>query len=390
MFLVRNHDTVRLNSSKSLLIRALVARFLYHGDLPDLTPGDSEDVRVVHRCLRTLSEPRSHSLPVTLDVRDCGAAYRFLMAVLSVTEGEWLLTGTPRLQERPVEPLVHALIAAGADLHRTANGWHITGKPLHAESLTVDCALSSQFASALLLVGPKIGLKELTVCPENPPSEPYIDMTRRVVADVLADKPFRREADWSTAAFWYAFLLLSPQVDELLLQDLRLESLQGDSVTHLIFKELGVSSQQKDEGVLIWKNSEIQPDLNHHFNFSKQPDLAPVLAVAATMLPCTFTLTGLGNLNQKESRRLDALARELAHFATVEVLGGDTLRIMGNMTEQTASSPFVVNTRSDHRLVMAFSLLSLKYDIQLSDTKCVEKSYPEFENYFNPAESIGK
>ena len=250
MFRVLNHDTIRLNSSKSLLIRALVARFLYHGVLPDLTPGDSEDVRVVHRCLQTLSEPRSHSHPVTVDVRDCGAAYRFLMAVLSVTEGEWLLTGTPRLLERPVEPLVYALAAAGAELNRSAAGWHIKGKPLHAESITVDCTLSSQFASALLLIGPKIGLKELTVLPDNPPSEPYIDMTRRVVADVLADKPFRREADWSTSAFWYAFVLLSPSVDELLLQDLRLDSIQGDNIIHLIFKELGISSKQKDEGVL--------------------------------------------------------------------------------------------------------------------------------------------
>ena len=268
MFLVHNPDSIRLNSSKSLLIRALVARFLYHGDLPELTPGDSEDVRVVHRCLRTLSEPRSHSLPVTIDVRDCGAAYRFLMAVLSVTEGEWLLTGTPRLLERPVEPLVHALTAAGADLYRTAAGWHITGKPLHEESLTVDCTLSSQFASALLLIGPKIGLKGLAVLPDNPPSEPYISLTRHVVSDVLAGAPFRREADWSTAAFWYAFVLLSPSVDELLLQDLHLESIQGDCFTDLIFKELGISSNQKDEGVLIRKNHGFVPDFNHCFNLS--------------------------------------------------------------------------------------------------------------------------
>ena len=390
MFFVRNHDIVRLNSSKSLLIRELVARFLYHGVLMDVTPGDSEDVRVIHRCLRILSAPRSHSCPVTVDVCDCGAACRFLMAVLSVTEGEWLLTGTPRLLERPVEPLVYALAAAGAELNRSAAGWHIKGKPLHAESLTVDCTLSSQFASALLLIGPKIGLKELTVLPDNPPSEPYIDMTRRVVADVLADKPFRREADWSTAAFWYAFVLLSPSVDELLLQNLRLDSIQGDNITYLIFKELGISSKQKDEGVLIWKNREFQLDFNHRFKLKKHPDLAPVLAATVAMLPLSVTLSGLGNLNQKESRRLDALAHELAHFATVEVTGGDTLRIVGNQMEELASLPVQVNTYCDHRLVMAFSLLSLKYNIQLSDTKCVKKSCPEFENYFTPAESIGK
>ena len=390
MFRVNNRDTIRLNSSKSLLIRELIARFLYKSSLSDLTPGDSEDVRVVHRCLQTLSEPRSHTLPVTVDVRDCGAACRFLMAVLSVTEGEWLLTGTPRLLERPMEPLAHALTSAGADLHRTAAGWHIAGKPLHTESITVDCSLSSQFASALLLIGPKIGLKELTIIPDNPPSEPYIALTRRVVSDVLADKPFHREADWSTAAFWYAFLLLAPQTDELLLQDLRLESSQGDSVTHLIFKELGISSQQKDEGVLIQKNSGFKPDSNHCFNLGNHPDLAPVLAATAAVLPFPITLTGLGNLNLKESRRLDVLAHELAPFATVEATGGNTLRVTGNSPQEMSSSPFLVNTHSDHRMAMAFSLLCLKYNVYLSDIECVKKSYPEFENYFNPAESIGK
>lgn len=389
-FLVTNGDSIRLNSSKSLLIRELVARFVYNGELVAVRSDDSEDVQVVHRCLRTLSDPRSHSLPVTLDVRDCGAAYRFLMALLSVTEGEWLLTGTPRLLERPVEPLVHALKAAGADLHRTASGWHITGKPLHAESLTVDCTLSSQFASALLLVGPKIGLKELTVLPVSPPSEPYIAMTRRIVSGVLSGAPFRREADWSTAAFWYAFLILSPQVEELLLQDLRLESFQGDNVTHLIFKELGVSSQQKNEGVLIQKNRDFQPDFNHRFHLGNHPDLAPVLTATAAMLPLSVTLTGLANLNQKESRRLDALVHELAPFATVEVTDGDTLRIRGNHPQKSSTKPHCIDTRSDHRLVMAFALLGLKYDVYLSDIKCVKKSYPEFENYFMPAESIAK
>lgn len=390
MFLVRNKDTVRLNSSKSLLIRTLVARFLYYGDLPDLTPGDSEDVRVVRRCLLALSEPRSHSRPVTVDVRDCGAAYRFLMALLAVREGEWLLTGTPRLLERPIEPLAHALTGAGADLHRTAAGWHIMGKPLHADALTIDSTLSSQFASALLLIGPQIGLKELTVLPGNPPSAPYIDLTRHVVSDVLAGNPFRREADWSTAAFWYAFVLLSPSVEELLLQDLRLESFQGDNVTYLIFKELGVLSKQKDEGVLIQKNRELQPDLNHYFNLKKHPDLAPVLAVTAAMLPMSITLTGLGNLNQKESRRLDVLARELAPFATVEVTDGDTLHITGNCPKKPVAASYPVNTHGDHRLVMAFALLGLKYDVYLSDIECVKKSYPEFENYFKAAESIAK
>ena len=356
----------------------------------DVLPEDSGDVHVVHRCLATVRGARSHYQPVTVDVRDGGAACRFLMAVLAVTEGEWLLTGTPRLLERPIEPLVHALTTAGAAIVRTDCGWLISGRPLHAESITVDCTLSSQFASALLLIGPKIGLKDLTILPATPPSEPYISLTRHVVSAVLADVPFRREADWSTAAFWYAFLLLSPEIEELTLKNLRIDSVQGDVFTSFIFKELGVFSKQKDEGVLLQKNRCFKPDLNLYFNLESHPDLAPVLAVTAAMLPLSVTLDGLGNLNQKESRRLDALACELLPFATVEVSDGNTLRIRGDKMGKSVSAPVVIHTHGDHRLVMAFSLLSLQYDVQLSDIECVVKSYPQFENFFHPPKSIGK
>ena len=389
-FLVSDGDSVLLNISKSLLIRELIARFLYCRELVPVRSGDSEDVRVTHRCLSFVRDAAGSPDTVTVDAGNCGAAFRFLMALLAVTEGEWLLTGTPRLLERPIEPLANALSAAGAAITPAPNGWHITGRPLHAETLTVDCALSSQFASALLLIGPKIGLKELTTLPAVPPSAPYIALTRRVLDGVLSGTPLRREADWSTAAFWYAFVRLSPDVDSLLLRDLRLDSQQGDFVISQIFSKLWVSSKQKDEGVFIEKTG----DLNHNFKFNldlkNTPDLAPVLAVTAAMLGVQCTLTGLENLNLKESRRLDVLAQELAPFANVSVEDG-TLQIDGGKSLSfPPSAPLLIDTHGDHRMVMAFSLLSFKYDVQLSDIECVKKSYPEFENYFRPAPRIRK
>ena len=390
MFLVQNRDAIRLNASKSLLIRELTARFLYGGELSPICSDDSEDVRVMRRCLDAVRKGMDSSEPVVVDAGDCGAAFRFLMALLAVTEGEWLLTGTPRLLERPVIPLVTALRSIGGFVEPAPNGWHIVGKPLHAETLAVDCSLSSQFASALLLIGPKIGLKELTTLPAVPPSAPYIALTRRVLDGVLSGTPLRREADWSTAAFWYAFVRLSPDVDSLLLRDLRLDSQQGDFVISQIFSKLWVSSKQKDEGVFIEKTG----DLNHNFKFNldlkNTPDLAPVLAVTAAMLGVQCTLTGLENLNLKESRRLDVLAQELAPFANVSVEDG-TLQIDGGKSLSfPPSAPLLIDTHGDHRMVMAFSLLSFKYDVQLSDIECVKKSYPEFENYFRPAPRIRK
>ena len=387
-FIVKNGDFVRLNASKSLIVRGLVARFLYCGELVPVRADDSEDVRVMHRCLSVVRDAGRSNMPIRVDACDSGAVYRFMLALLAVTEGEWHLTGTPRLLQRPVIPLVTALRSIGAAIAPASDGWIVTGQPLHADTVTVDCSQSSQFASALLLIGPKIGLKVLTTLPEVPPSEPYIAMTRYVVGEVLSGRPLRREADWSTAAFWYAFVRLSPDVNSLLLRDLRLDSIQGDCVISNIFSLLGVSSKQKDEGVLIEKNSDFTHILN--LNLKLNPDLAPVLAVTAAMLGITCTLSGLGNLNLKESRRLDVLVHELAPFACVAAEGG-TLRIDGSMAApETLSPPVSIDSHGDHRMVMAFSLISFKYSIYLSDIECVKKSYPDFQNYFQPLGSIEK
>ena len=390
MFLVQNKDSIRLNDSKSLLIREMTARFLYDGELLPVCSDDSEDVRVMHRCLDVVRKGMGSSKAVGVDAGECGAAFRFLMALLAVMEGEWLLTGTPRLLERPVIPLVTALRSIGGFVEPVPNGWHIVGKPLHAETLTVDCSLSSQFASALLLIGPRIGLRELVTVPDTPPSAPYIAMTRYVVDEVLAGRPLRREADWSTAAFWYAFVCLSPDVDALLLRDLRMDSIQGDFIISQIFNNLGISSQQKDEGVWIEKTRDFNHDFKFEIDLAYNPDLAPVLAVTAVLLGRRCLLTGLDNLNLKEAHRLDVLVEELSPFAHVSTSGG-TLRIEGGKTVvDSPSLSRVMNTHGDHRMVMAFALLSLQYDIYLSDIKCVGKSYPEFENYFKPVPRIGK
>lgn len=137
-------------------------------------------------------------------------------------------------------------------------------------------------------------------------------------------------------------------------------------------------------------NQNFNRDFNLNLNLKSNPDLAPVLAVTVAMLAGRCLLTGLDNLNLKESRRLDVLAQELAPFADVSVEDG-SLRIDGRITPTDGSGkPIELNTHGDHRMVMAFSLLFFKYNVQLSDIECVRKSYPEFENYFRYAPRIGK
>ena len=156
---IQNGDTLLLNSSKSVLIRQLVLEALYGDHLSQPQADDSVDVWVVFHALNIIKQNINKSLQnidnnfITIDVKDCGAGYRFLMAVAAVTPGKWLLTGTKRLLERPVAPLVEALKSAGADIERCDTGWQISGKELHTQRLCIDCSQSSQMASALLLAG---------------------------------------------------------------------------------------------------------------------------------------------------------------------------------------------------------------------------------------------
>ncbi|MCQ2279955.1 MAG: hypothetical protein MJZ49_04015 [Bacteroidales bacterium] len=170
--MVENAAHISLNSSKSMLIRQLILSFLYGEKIEEILPNDSEDVKVVHHLLSIINQHFTDNKTVTLDVRDCGAAYRFLMAVAAVTPGRWHLTGTSRLLARPIRPLVVALQQIGADITPSASGWDITGRPLHAKRVSVDCTKSSQLGSALLLIQQRIGAEEVTILPAAPPSAP--------------------------------------------------------------------------------------------------------------------------------------------------------------------------------------------------------------------------
>ena len=385
---IQNGEILRLNSSKSILIRQLVLEALYEDHLSQPQADDSEDVWVVFHALNIFKQNINKSLQnidnnfITINVKDCGAGYRFMMAVAAVTPGRWLLTGTKRLLERPILPLVNALKSAGADIEPCAEGWKIRGKELHARALTIDCSQSSQLASALLLVGDRLGLQELTVVPTPPPSAPYWELTRRMVEARRQGLPVRREADWSTAAFWYAFLAANITIDTLTLKDLHLDTLQGDAVVAEWFRGFGIRSEQTAEGVKISRVTiDCNPVENNTFHLYNHPDLAPVMAATAVFCHRTVTLSGLSNLNRKESRRMDLLCELLSHFCSLQRQDDETLTVDGT-SFITNSKPIIFNPQNDHRMAMAAALLSLHFPIVVTDIDCVKKSYPQFQKYF--------
>ena len=371
--------TVILPNCKSLLIRRMVLQYVYTGEVMGVSERESSDVQVTHRALGMICENTGTAAVVVIDVADCGAAYRFLMALLSVTRGLWLLTGTHRLLERLVEGLVEVVSGIGADIQRVSEGWRIVGKDLRAETLTVNCVRSSQFASALLLISTKIGLKTLHIVPSDAGSLSYVRMTLaclrgRVEVPVIADVPdcLGMPGDWSAAVFWYAMALLHPE-DEYELVGLSLPSIQGDSVVAEWFASLGVTSIETDCGMRVYRSIQICAPARK-FDMTDCPDLVPVMTALACLLPADFTFFHTRNLQYKESNRIKPLHEPLLPSAELFDIKDDCSRIKGNPKSAWPSLPHSFCTYHDHRLAMAFLLFG--NDAILDDVKCLRKSYP--------------
>ena len=445
---------VCLPVSKSLYIRKLICDFLKRRPLDEMDESFPADVRIVCDCLVQIAEVESGQnltdKPVCIDVYDCGAAYRFLMAVLAITPGQWLLTGTEHLLQRPIEELVEALRSIGAEIqwcpcrdaiNRVSNGggaypcidvrscvssdnsassdrdainrvstndncacWQIHGKPLHASEMTIDCTRSGQFATALLLISDKIGLKNLNILPQNPSSFAYIAMTKEIM-NGKADLEANHMGDWSAAVYWYARLLLEGQMqsshrshfssgvapcvvpESYNLLHLDLHSIQSDAVLARWFADWGIESRQEEDGVVISYNEHlIKPQEVIELDMSQNVDLVPVMACMACIWPKTMIFNGVANLKYKESDRLKVIQEQLSPFAIIEINSYNGIPnnqlVIGpidtHSSYSNSSCGFSFNAHNDHRFVMGFSLFVLKGKVQIKGFDCVRKSYPNF------------
>ena len=400
---------IQLPDNKSIKIRQMVTAHVRGGEIPPVTDVDGSDVRVTWRALRTLADAKRMGTDVvaTIDVADCGAAYRFLMPVLAATPGTWFLTGTERLLQRPILPLVEVLRGIGAEIERTGNGWLIHGKTgIDAGlSLTLDATQSSQMASALVMAAPLLNLRTLRLTTTDIPSLSYLRMTLALTRNwpveipgvEVPDIPVGAPGDWSAALFWFAHARLHPE-NEYLLTPLSLESIQGDSVIAQWFNGMNVSfscenayygedeahcgdakycvSTPSCAGNIISPCIEIiaKPLGNTPrlvLDVRDNLDTVPVMAVLAALLPADITFQNVHNLRYKESDRLVALAAQLAPYAEIE-LSDNVFRVKGKGEPVVARAG--LDTCHDHRLAMAFLLFGP--DAELSDVECLKKSYP--------------
>ena len=390
--------TAQLPASKSESNRALILQALAGGGQLD-NLSDANDTQLMQRLL-------ANPAATEVDAEDAGTVMRFLTAYLAVTNRNALLTGTARAQERPIGILVDALRQLGADIGYEKEegypplrlrGWNSpeTQKEQPADDtepveLKVRGDISSQYISALLMIGPMLpnGLRLWLVGKVG--SRPYIRMTMalmqhfggecRDLGTALEARPshyqpadYTIESDWSAASYWYAMVALGPPNSHVTLPGLRRYSWQGDQAIVDIMAQLGVTTEFLADGVRLVQTT---PTGGFTQDFSDCPDLAQTVAVVAAALNVPVLMTGLESLRIKETDRIFALQTELANFGAF--LTEETEGYFRVSTEKFHVGGQTVATYHDHRMAMAFAPLALRGSITIDSPTVVRKSYPQF------------
>ena len=383
------HTTIQLPSSKSISNRALIINALGNGTHHPENLSDCDDTRVMIRALNDDKE--------TIDIMAAGTAMRFLTAYLSVTPGTRIITGTERMQQRPIQVLVNALRELGADIEYVANDGfpplRITGRELRKDTISLPGNVSSQYISALLMIAPVL-TNGLTIrLTGDIISRPYINLTLQLMNDfgVRAEwtddhrlkvepqayhsTPFYVESDWSAASYWYQIVALSKEA-EVTLPGLFKDSYQGDSQVAGIFRSLGVETIYKDKTVILKKNGKSVERLD--YDFINQPDLAQTFVVTCALLNIPFRFSGLQSLKIKETDRMAALITEMRKLGYIlHETDGSVLSWEGERC--TTEEHPDIDTYEDHRMAMAFAPTCLALpEILINNPQVVSKSYPRY------------
>lgn len=376
--------TVELPRSKSVSNRALIMASLI-GDLhlvKNLSDGD--DTRVMHGLLR--------DRPYTMDCGAGGTTLRFLLAWASVQEGEeHVITGIPRLMERPHDDLVQALCTLGADIERIPEGFRVRGKRMKGGHVHFDSPISSQYLSAILLVAPRFENGLDLRWTGTRLSEPFVSMTLKMLSHfgvfprlemdgVRVDpgayqhRTYVVPPDWSSAAFWFEQVALDPG-SEVFLPRLDNETLQGDREALRLWAPW-VHAEFEPDGLRLSHRSDPEPWPSDPVDLKHVPDLFQPLAFTLAARSATATLTGLDNLVVKETDRLKAVAEVLSILGCTSSYKGGTFSMAGAITNTT---PLPFDPNIDHRMALAIAPLALVLPkVAIHDPGVVDKSYPRY------------
>jgi len=389
--------TVTLAGSKSISNRVLIIQALCGDDFDITNLSTSDDTVTLQQLLASDAK--------VLDAHHAGTTYRFMTAYLAASEGERTLTGSARMLQRPIGPLVDALRSLGASItYESKEGYPplaIKGSTLAGGKVSIDATMSSQYLSALLLIAPTLehGL-EMTLVGDLV-SKPYLLMTLRImeyfgvehtwVGDIITvakqdyiARDFYVEADWSAASYYYSIAALAPAAD-ITLVGLQKDSLQGDAVIADISKHFGIETTYGTDEVRLTKPAGQEPPAMLEYDFLLCPDIAQTVSVMCAGLGVQALFSGLQTLYIKETDRVAALQTELlkvgVYFSKLPEKFSAKSGVTYHMQEGKATAPAEVPTFAtyhDHRMAMAFAPLSLLMDICVEDPGVVSKSYGDY------------
>ena len=367
---------INIPYSKSISNRLLIMHFLSKSTITLNYLSQADDTLLLKGILEKISNQQS----TNFHTYNAGTTTRFLIALLSTIKGNYQINADERMNQRPIIPLIEALKELGAEIKTESKTktfpLEIKGKNLQGgKTIEIPSTQSSQILSAIAMIAPycKGGLK--IKYPNNQTSLSYLEMTLQMmkryginlqqqdnIIDIkqgtykIEEETF--EADWSSASFFYAFVAIEKQ-KKIFIPQLKANSLQGDKAIEKIFrKSFSVLTSYTKEGAII----EYSPDLEkqpQEIDFTTCPDLFLPVLIADVCTSSQLSYKGLQTLNLKESQRLDKSIEQLQQFGIKSIVNNEVLTL--DKTQICFdNTPKQIKTYQDHRMAMAFSLLSLK------------------------------
>ena len=381
--------SIKLPASKSISNRLLIIHKIAQSDGSLENLADADDTQILKQLLDSDAKEMNCGLG--------GTSIRFFLAYCYLINREVVLFGGEDLNRRPIGPLVDALRQLGASIdYLGSEGFppiHLKQSEKKSNEVKFDSNISSQFVSALLMIAPELPNGLAIHLPPNQVSYSYINMTIALmrsngvevklennVISVLPQKyipiPYRVPVDWSAVIFWIGFLAIAGK-GQIVLTELKVESLQGDEAILSWINDLGITARISEDAIAFEKNNKhIKNEL--YLNLINNPDLAQPLAVIGAALGIKTTLSGLSTLKHKEADRINAIANELRKCNVDCLINNDTLEIIGKINIANLSN-IGFDTYNDHRMAMSLAMLSATgISINLNNPEVVSKSYPQF------------
>ena len=384
-------SSIKISGSKSESNRVLILNSIFKNiKIGNLS--DSDDSVVLKNALGNLHK--------NIDIHHAGTAMRFLTAYLSTLDGgKFILTGSKRMKERPIGILVDALKNLGFNINYLKKKGYppleINGTKSEKSIIKLKSDISSQFISALILIGPTFKNGLTIELDGEIISKPYINLTLNVLKRMGIGYSFRKniikidnvkeinpikyliESDWSSSSYFYSIVAIDKKIN-IKLSNFFKESFQGDSFIEKIFIKLGVKTEFLNQTeILLSPINDFKKPSSLSFNLIDNPDLAQTVAVTCLALKIQVKITGLQTLKIKETDRILALYNELSKLGAKIIFDDTSIEIIPPLN---LNKNIEIFTYDDHRMALSFAPLGLITPLIINDPDVVTKSFPSYWN----------